>query len=210
MGIQPAICTLISAKESIMRLGLYVLSAGLFAMGLATARAENVLATAPDAPVVSLKTKQLNATAGGQVIVEVYVTNVRDLSTYEMRLNVVGGDRGTLTLEKISVDQQREDYVFKNAGVQILDVVDMSQQRVGMVRFGGGSDVAADKQAYLATFTYRVSGDASGKFAVSLGNPEAAFLNNSQALQIPHRMAGNVEITVGQPTPVRTESRKKG
>lgn len=193
-----------------MRLGLSVLAAGLFAMGLGSARAENVLATAPDAPVVSLKTKQLNAAPGGQVIVEVFVTGVQDLATYEMRLNVVGGDRGTLTLEKIAVDQQRTDYVFKNAGVQILDIVDMTQQRVGMVRFSGGSNVAADQQAYLATFTFRVSGDAAGKFAIALGNPEAAFLNNSQALQIPHRMAGSAEVTVGQPTPVRTETRKKG
>lgn len=191
-----------------MRLGLWALTAGLVASVVGNARAENVLATSQDAPVISLKTKQTTVAAGGQVIVEIFVTNVRDLATYEMRLNAVGGDRGTLTLEKIAVDQQRADYVFKNAGVQILDMVDMTQQRVGMVRFGGGSDVAVNQQAYLATFTFRVSADASGKFAIALGNPEAAFLNNSAANQIPHRPAGNVEVTVGAVTPIRVETRK--
>lgn len=194
-----------------MRLRLIALVAGLFAVGMGSARAENVLATSQDAPVVSLKSKQVTVLAGGQVNVEVFVTNVQDLASYEMRLNVVGGDRGTLTLEQIVVDQQRADYVFKNAGVQILDAVDMKQQRVGMVRFGGGSAVAADQQAYLATFTFRVSADAAGKFAVTLSNPEAAFLNNSIAQQIPHRLASPLEVTVGrQVTPVREETRKKG
>ncbi len=194
-----------------MRLKLCAMMMGLLAVGMSAAQAENVLATSPDAPVVSLKTKQASVAAGGQVIVEVFVQNIHDLSSYEMRLNVVGGDRGALTLEKIAVDQQRADYVFKNSGVQILDVVDMSQQRVGMVRFGGGSNIAADQQGYLATFTFRVSGDAAGKFAISLSNPESAFLNNSVAQQIPHRLAAPVEVVVGQQnTPVRVETRKKG
>lgn len=193
-----------------MRMGMGVLAMGFLAWAAGAARAENVLSTSPDAPAISLVTKQSNVMPGGQVAVEVFVSSVQDLAAYEIRLNVMGGESGTLTLKKITVDQQRADYVFKNAGVQILDAVDMTQQRVGMVRFGGGSTVPAGQQAYLATFVFEVSPDATGKFAIMAANPEATFLNNSVAEQIPHRLAGALEVAVQQPTPVRMETRKKG
>lgn len=162
--------------------------------------------TANAAATISVKAAQTTATAGSLVSVDAFVSNAADLAVFQLQLAATGGQKGSLTLESITIGKERPDFVFGEA--EILDAVDMNQGRVGALRYTGGTNVV--KPVYLATFHFRATNDANGTFKINLQNGNESFLNDSAAVQIPHQKSADAEVTVGkvQPTRVDTRSRK--
>jgi hypothetical protein len=114
---------------------------------------------------------------GETVDVEVYIDSVDDLGAYEVSLEVTGGDTGSLNLEDLVIDKARPDYVFGTEDV--VDAVDMVGERLGACLMDGGMMVQGP--AYLGTFTYRASQDASGVFQVTVRPGIHSFLKDSSA-----------------------------
>ena len=84
---------------------------------------------------------------------------------FELGAAASGGRRGEMKLESVDIDSQRFDYIFN--GLNNFPATDMELGRIGGVAMGGSVDVAANKQAYVGTFVFRVSEDAIGAFNVS-------------------------------------------
>jgi hypothetical protein len=99
---------------------------------------------------------------GDTVSVDVLVSGVADFRGYEIALEATGGKSGALVLEAVSVDAEREDYVF--GGREVFDVGDVAGSRVVAATASGG--VNSYGQAYLATFTFRATKDAYGSFEI--------------------------------------------
>ena len=118
---------------------------------------------------------------GESVDVEVYVGTVSDLVTYQVTLEVTGGDAGGLELDGLLVDTGRDDYVFGAA--EVLAAEDLGGGRLGAVCLDGGRNIVGP--AYVGTFSYRASSDAAGSFDVCVRGGEDSFLLDSEGEIIP-------------------------
>ena len=58
--------------------------------------------------------------------------------------------------------------------------------------------VSAEEPAYVATYTLRVSPDASGTFNVNVLTGEGSLLRDSNAMAIPYRPGKDLAIAVGK------------
>lgn len=175
-------------------------------VGVGLVQADTPTSTA--SATFTAKAVQTNIQAGGTVTVEVQISGAVNVAAYQVQLGVTGGSKGTLTLESMSVDRARQDFAFFNSGAEMLDVQDKKAEWVGLVRVLGGGDIV--KPSYAATFTYRASADAAGAFKINIRTDNTdSFLLDGNAVQIPHKIGAAAEVTVGAPTPTRTEGRKK-
>jgi hypothetical protein len=86
-----------------------------------------------------------------------------DLRGYQLHLGAGGGLAGALELVDIAV-QERKDQVFAEAPQWQAFNVHTGQMLAGLNSPG----IAAEAGAYLATFIYRVSDDAAGKFIIDV------------------------------------------
>ncbi|MBI4717793.1 MAG: hypothetical protein HY763_08325 [Planctomycetes bacterium] len=169
--------------------------------------AGDVTSAAPEnAAQISMRVAQSSAQPGGTVAVDVFVSNAKDMAVFQLRVEATGGDRGSMKLDGIKVAKERPDFVFGTA--EILDAADMVNGRVGALRYNGGNTV--DKPAYLATFTFKASDDAQGTFRFSLKEGDDNFLNDSNAILIPHKKGAPVEVSVGKPTAKTREEERGG
>ncbi len=130
---------------------------------------------------------------GEAVSVDVYLSNVQDLRTYQTSLMTRGGDAGSLTREDVVLNSTRADFVF--AGQQKVDAVDQSGGRVGAVLFNGSVNVG--DPAYIGTYTFRASADATGLFRIGVDIKDRASLLWSSSNQAINFSAGSATITVG-------------
>jgi hypothetical protein len=121
--------------------------------------------------------RQRSASGGSTVLVDVFGQNVTAMAGYEVALDVAAGPHGTVTLESVFVDADRADYVF--ADVDNHAVSDIEHGRIGGVSTSGGVDVSGRRRAYLGTFEYRLSADATGPVTISLRSEIPAFWKSS-------------------------------
>jgi len=136
---------------------------------------------------------------GEAVNVDVFLSNVQDLRTYQVSLMTLGGDAGTMTREDVTLNSTRADFVF--SGLQKVDAVDRSGGRVGAVLFSGGVNV--NNPAYIGTYTFRASADATGLFRIGVEIKDRASLLWSASNQPINFSAGSATITVGARNNVR-------
>ncbi len=113
---------------------------------------------------ISLSTRSASGPAGARFEVDVFADRVSGLRGYELALALTGGSSGTLEIDDVRVDERRRDYVF--AGLKPLTAVDVSAPRIVSLLHEGSVDSATP--AYLATFVYQSSRDASGTFQVTV------------------------------------------
>jgi len=157
--------------------------------------------------ILSLRAARSTVTPGKLVSVDVVVRNIADLRTYQFQLAAAGGQRGKLTLENITIDKDRPDFVF--GADTVIDAVDMTASRAGALRFDGGTRV--EKEAYVATFHFRPTADAKGTFRIQLKEGEDSFLADSANTKIAHGTVNEVEVTVtNAKTTVRTLDVQRG
>ncbi len=114
------------------------------------------------------------------------------LQSYQLHLNVSGGRRGSLDLVEIAIED-RGDFVFDaSAGVFDAYNVEKGQMLAGLD--DGNAAVLPD--AYLATFTYRVSPDAVGSFVIDVMHDEA---NDDQTFLVGPEPTDKIDVVRTSP-----------
>ena len=134
---------------------------------------------------------------GDTVSIDVLANNAVDVRAYQVAVETIGGQRGSLLLDGARVDTARSDYVF--AAVPSYSVVDAANARLAGARLEGGTNWAGD--AYLGTLLFRASPDAYGTFRVVLRMTDTALLD-SAGLPGAAEAGGHAVITVRIRKPV--------
>jgi hypothetical protein len=117
-----------------------------------------------DTASVSAVASQRTAQAGDLVKVDVFIdTALSGLQGYQLHLGTSGGRRGSLELVDVSI-AGRADHVYAEIPHWDAYNVQTHQMMAGL----DSAAVATPSKGYLATFTYRVSPDASGTFVVDV------------------------------------------
>ncbi len=124
---------------------------------------------------------------GDYVHIDVWLTGgLADLRGYQLHLGAFGGRRGNLELVDISTGSDKAGSVLATADWSAFNLV-TGQMLVGLD--GPGVAVAG---GHLATYTYRVSDDAEGRFIVELlHDPEVV---RNRTFLFPTRPGTRIEI----------------
>lgn len=112
------------------------------------------------------------------VDVDVFITAVNDLTTYELALDVT---QGVVELESVFVDETRSDFVFH--GQECIVGVDPEHVRLGAVRWEHSVDLTSP--GYLGTFRFKFQPSQAGDVMTGLQGGEATYLLNSGIDTIP-------------------------
>ncbi|NOS99274.1 MAG: hypothetical protein HOP29_01450 [Phycisphaerales bacterium] len=129
--------------------------------------------------------------AGQDVIVHVYADGVADFRGYQLAVDAGGGRSGALELRNLAVNVNHKSYVFGHH--ESYRAQDLSTGRLAAA-VGAGS-VTNPGKAYLGSFTFHASDDASGTFRLAVRDGEnATVLVGSGRRVIPLR--SNAEVTV--------------
>ncbi len=142
---------------------------------------------------LTLQPSQSRGIPGGLIAVDVFVDAVADLRTFQVTLDVIGGSRGSLTIESATIDDQRWDYAFKG-----LDTVSTTGASNGVILAtlpSGG--VSVDERSYLGSYVLRASADAVGAFTVVLRDDGGTLARSSQSAVIAVN-ASSIEVVIGR------------
>ncbi|MBI4716599.1 MAG: hypothetical protein HY763_02250 [Planctomycetes bacterium] len=120
--------------------------------------------------------------------VEAFVGHVADLGAYETALTLTpaAGTVGTLTVETLTVESTRADFVF--GAHSTLNGANVTDGKAGAALVSG-SGIPVTGPAYLATYTYRASTGAAGVWEVTAS--DEAYLLDGAAARV-ESFAGNV------------------
>lgn len=147
-------------------------------------------------PVSALMTVVPAGESDGAYLVDVFVQGVTNLRTYQVRLISTGGQTGELVREEVIIDKSRPDYVFGEA--EVVAVEDQGGGRAMGVLVEGS--VAKATPAYLGTYVFGPSPDASGTFEVAIDTSERTFLADAQNEIFEFRAGPPALISIGAPT----------
>jgi len=150
-----------------------------------------LLESEPCEAVISLAADQEAIAAGDWVTVEVRLTSSAATRAYQIALEVAGGDAGELTLVDITIEEERPDYLFY--GPYCVHSEDETQSRAVAALTDGTA--AATSGAYIATFTFQASVDASGEFTVSV-QPAQTLLSDQQGNECQGAIAAAVTVKI--------------
>jgi hypothetical protein len=125
--------------------------------------------------------------ANGEYTFDVFVQNVPDLRTFQVKVETSGGTAGSLAMTDVLIDKTREDYVF--SGNEAIDAADQGGSRVGGTLFSGTVAVSAPK--YVGTWRFRPSADAAGTFKIDVrANNTESFVANESNQNLPVTATG--------------------
>lgn len=144
-------------------------------------------------PVINLVPSAATVAPGGEITVDVFVSNASNVRTYQVAIDAEGGDAGALTRSEVWIDADRADYLFGTA--QAIKAVDDVHGRAGAVLFDGG--VNAMSPMYVGTYTFEASTDASGSFVITPRVGEDTFLSDPEHVHIAYRVEP-VTVTISQ------------
>ena len=130
--------------------------------------------------------------AGDQIAIDVLVANVENLQTFQVALDVKGGEQGSLELQQIVIDENRPEYVFGRGNA--LDATNVKTREAAAVLLSDSVDAA--EPALLATFLFRASRGAAGTFTFSLAGSEHTFLRDAGAVAIESRTDSTLQLTI--------------
>lgn len=151
---------------------------------LAASQVTDLIALSPVGATITLVASQPRVYPDRPVSVDIFVSGMVDLRTFQVALEVIGGTAGTMTIEEMRIDRTRSDYVFGT--LQKVDAADQVGKRVGGVLISGGVD--ATEMSYLGTATLRPSPDARGNFKVTVsGGDRSSLLWTSQNVPVTFR-----------------------
>lgn len=132
-----------------------------------------VVAATPTGAMISLVPSQTHVFPGRPVTIDVYVSGVESLRTFQVTMAPVsGGNSGSLDIQDVTMDTTRSDYVYGQLAA--VAAPDLSGVRLGGVLLSGGVD--ATEQLYVGTFTYMPSADAEGKFRLTVRGGDRSSL----------------------------------
>ena len=179
--------------------GLSVQGGAATITGLTSGQAERVsklLTRGPVAPSAAAITVVPVSQANGDYVFDAYAQNVSGVRTYQVKLVAAGGDRGSLTLGDVRIDEARPDYMF--FGNEAVKAADHGGSRLGGTLFDGTADATAAK--YLGTWVFHASADAAGTFQIKVVTGADSFLANLRNETIPSSAAG-ATVQIGGVSP---------
>ena len=171
-----------------------------FLMCSYTVIAEETRITPPavEGPTLFVYTQDTTIRPGAQVVIEVYVNNVADLSVFQAQLAVTSARRlGKLEVVEIRVEKTRTDFALGQS--QIIAAADQKYKRAGALRMTGGATI--NEPRYLATFILQASADAGGVFEVNINLGAESFINDSGSVAIDYTRGPSVTISVEKASP---------
>lgn len=182
-----------------MRKLAVVLAAGMCAVSMSSAMAadevaRNLKGRAPSGPTITTVAKQRTASPGELIEVDVYISNVNDLSLFQVALEVVNDSDGSLALEELKIQKDRKDFVFGDSSV--VSAEHLEGARMGAVLTGSSVDVG--RRAYLGTYKYRASVGVTGTFKVQVKMGKESFLRNSDGTAIAFLSGKATSISIGE------------
>jgi hypothetical protein len=136
-------------------------------------------------PVLSVVPCKSIGKPGELFTFDVFVTDARNIKTYQITLEASGGLAGRFDRGGGTIDEAREDYLFSGAG-QAVSAVDDLKGRFGSVLVRGSVDAAERK--YLGTYTFRASDGALGSFTVTVRQTTDSLLADEQLAELPYRV----------------------
>jgi len=158
------------------------------------------------APTLTVIGDQKTILPGRTGTFEVRIQDVQNLGALQVKIEISGGQQGTLTVKSMTIAKTDPNYVFASA--ETFSAVDSSgpQMRAGAVVVGDGVDVGESK--IFATFIVEASRDAVGTYTVTLVENEAqTFLRDANAVAI-QVLIKSSQVTVGS-VAVPTKDRKR-
>lgn len=153
-----------------------------------------------NAAVISVEPNTTNVRPGSSFSVDVYIANVADLNTYQVRVNATSASVGALPVSDLYIDKDREDFVF-GAG-EVLDAVDNNGLRMGALMFNSQTIDTVDR-LYLGTYTFDVPAGTHGRIYVNVEVGEESFLRNPLSRPIEFRLGQAGVVNLGGRTPAR-------
>ncbi len=140
---------------------------------------DDALNTNPNAVVLTLRSSQKKIKAGGTVDVEIFISNAKDIRGYQFDLEISGEHSGKLERISGKVDTHHPAYIFKDTADAHFAYNPTTGQLLNILQTGG----VACENAYAATFTYKVSDDATGTFFLQFRrSPKTVTLNSGGKL----------------------------
>ncbi|NOT01388.1 MAG: hypothetical protein HOP29_12250 [Phycisphaerales bacterium] len=156
--------------------------------GSATVKADVVLKLVPRSTKVS---------PSAPLVVDVFASGDAVVQGYQVALKVTGGTSGVLTPATLTVDKTREDYLFGQQST--VSAFDVEGGRMLNTLPQGGASVG---YAYLTTFTFDVSADARGAFAVN-ADMSRTMMTGAANARVTLASKGAVVVKVGRASTVR-------
>jgi len=151
-------------------------------------------------PISALISLVPTGQSDGAYFVDVFVQGVTNLRTYQIAVLTHGGLSGELVREELEIDKARADFVFGES-----DAISVEDQKGGkLVGVLTDGSVAKVLPAYLGTYAFRPSPDATGTFEVAIDMSEKSFLADGKNEMFDFRTGPAALITIGgvQPQPV--------
>lgn len=126
--------------------------------------------------VITVVPRQFTARAGDQITVDMFLTGAQGIRAYQVKLDITGGNAGTLNRNLMILDADRQDFIF--AGTEeIIKGEDQVNGRIGAVKIYGTVD--ADQRVYLGSEIFDVSNDAHGTFQVNVRMVDSLITDQS-------------------------------
>jgi len=144
-------------------------------------------ATVPAGATIQVVAREESVEPSGTITVDIFLTGATNVRTYQVAIEALGGDSGTLSRQETWIDADRPDYVFGTA--QVIKAVDDVYGRLGAVLFDGS--VSAMTPVYLGTATFDASADATGEFLITARPGSDTFVGDPDLNQMPHRIVGS-------------------
>ena len=141
---------------------------------------------------ISLTSRESALSAELAYEVEVFASSFADMRAYEVGVDVLGGEAGTLEVQDVYIDLERKDHVF--AGMESYHAVDVVGRRMVCLMAAGG--VASEGPVYLGTFVLRATPDARGTFDVGLRTGDGTILLDSAGRRLDILNAPEAPISV--------------
>jgi hypothetical protein len=172
--------------------------------GLSAAQAERVSSlmtrgSGPSGPTLTAVASRAQIMPGETVNVDIYVSGVNELRTYQLTVDVTGGTAGALNTSDLWVTDSRPDFVFGN--LQKLDGMDKVGSRIGVVLMSGS--VNAEQSHYVGTFALTASDHASGAFRVNVSTGVNTGLWDAATERVAFSTGADTVITVGSAAGIR-------
>lgn len=130
--------------------------------------------------------------SNGEYVFDVFVQNVPNLRTYQVKLQATGGTSGALNMTDVRIDESRPDFVF--AEEEAIKAADHGGSRLGGTLFNI-SAVEVNAPKYVGTWKFRPTPDAAGMFQIQILTNGESFISNAQNENIPiHTVDASVQI----------------
>ncbi len=147
-----------------------------------TQRVTHLLSRKASTPTGALFTVVPAGQSNGEYTFDVFIQNVPDLRTFQVKLEASGGTAGTLAVTDVRINKTRPDYVF--SGSEAIAEADQGGSRLGGTLFSGTVAVSAPK--YVGTWRFRPSPEAAGTFKIDVrANNTESFVANESNQNLP-------------------------